>query len=165
MTLVAPSGCWPMTRVASPAAITRVACCVSADADWPSNRLLDRFEQFFEESEEIIPEATGHLAAGDVAGIGSLVDRSQRLAERLLGNQIPETIALARSARELGAVASSAFGAGFGGSVWALVLAATHRDFLDRWASAYRRAFPAAAVRAEFFSTRPGRGAIKCTYE
>jgi len=38
-----------------------------------------------------------------------------------LGNQIPQTIFLAKTARQLGAVAASAFGAGFGGSVWALV--------------------------------------------
>ena len=137
----------------------------STGADWPPDRLLDRFEQFFEESERIIPETVARLAADDVDGIGPLVDRSQRLAERLLGNQIPETIALARSARDLGAAASSAFGAGFGGSVWALVPAATHREFLDRWASAYRHAFPFAAVNAEFFVTRPGPAAIKCTYE
>ena len=56
-----------------------------------------------------------------MAAFGDLVDRSQQLAERRLGNQVPETIELARSARELGARAASAFGAGFGGSVWALV--------------------------------------------
>ena len=46
---------------------------------------------------------------------------SQAEAETLLGNQVPETIALARAARELGAFAVVRFGAGFGGSVWALV--------------------------------------------
>ena len=44
---------------------------------------------------------------------GSLVDRSMALATTALGNQVPETIYLARRARELGAVAASAFGAGF----------------------------------------------------
>ena len=133
----------------------------STDAGWPSDRLLDRFEQFFEESERIIPATMARLAAGDAAAIGPLVDRSQRLAERLLGNQIPETTALARSARELGAVAASAFGAGFGGSVWALVPTATHPEFLNRWAAAYRDAFPAAAARAQFFVTCPGPAAIR----
>ncbi len=50
-----------------------------------------------------------------------MAERSQEAAERWLGNQIPETIALARLARHVGATAASAFGAGFGGSVWALV--------------------------------------------
>ena len=52
---------------------------------------------------------------------GKLVDESQVAAEELLGNQVPETISLAKHARALGAYAASAFGAGFGGSVWALV--------------------------------------------
>ena len=35
--------------------------------------------------------------------------------------KVPETVFLAKSARAEGALAASAFGAGFGGSVWALV--------------------------------------------
>src|SRR2546430_15361358 len=119
------------------------------------------FRSFFEESERIIPETVARLAAYDVDGIGPLVDRSQHLAERLLGNQIPETIALARAARDLGALASSAFGAGFGGSVWALVPDRDHRTFLDRWDAAYRHDFPAAAARAQVFVTRPGPAAVR----
>ena len=119
------------------------------------------FDQFFEESERIIPGVTDRLSAGDIAGIGPLVDRSQHLADHLLGNQIPETIALARAARGLGALASSAFGAGFGGSVWALVPDRDHRTFLDRWDAAYRHDFPAAAARAQFFVTRPGPAAVR----
>jgi len=67
--------------------------------------------------------------------IGVLIDRSQDGAERLLGNQVPETIALARLARDLGAVAASAFGAGFGGSVgqWSTMIArkTSHLSGLD----------------------------------
>ena len=37
----------------------------------------------------------------------------RRAAEQLLGNQVPETVLLAASARRLGAAAASAFGAGF----------------------------------------------------
>ena len=84
------------------------------------------------------------------------MDRSQKMAERLLRNQVPETVALARLARERGAAASSAFGAGFGGAVWALVEAAKAEAFLEGWAAAYRAAFPARAPHAEFFLTRPG---------
>jgi galactokinase len=68
-------------------------------------------------------------------------------------------MALARSARALGARASSAFGAGFGGSVWALVAEAESDAFTKRWAETYRRDFPAAAPRAVFFTTRPGPAA------
>ena len=128
----------------------------AAALPYPPRALLDRLEQFLGESTEIIPEAGDCLARGDVEGIGLLVDRSQRMAERLLGNQVPETIALARSARGLGAAAASAFGAGFGGAVWALVEARGADDFIGRWADRYRSAFPARASHAEFFLTRPG---------
>ena len=115
--------------------------------------LLDRFEQFYVESEEIVPAVGDRLARGDVEGVGPLVDRSMERAVRLLKNQIPETIALAASARTLGAAAASAFGGGFGGAVWALVRAGTADRFVERWADDYRRAFPAHAARAEFFVT------------
>ena len=42
-------------------------------------------------------------------------------------------MALARAAREHGALAASSFGAGFGGSVWALVERAAAEDFATRW--------------------------------
>ena len=58
---------------------------------------------------------------------------SQREADELLGNQIPETILMAKLARDNGAFASSSFGAGFGGSVWALVPAGEAAAFGERW--------------------------------
>lgn len=123
--------------------------------------LLGRFGQFFEETMQIIPAVAGTLARGDLAAVGPLVDRSQKLAEHFLGNQIPETVALAREARSLGAVAASAFGAGFGGSVWALVRESEAQDFRARWSEGYARAFPEAASKAEFFPTRPGPALLR----
>jgi galactokinase len=117
---------------------------------------LARFEQFVEESEVIIPTAGDALGAGDLERFGRLVDRSQELAVRALRNQVPETIELARLARELGAVAASAFGAGFGGSVWALVEERESAAFLERWRDAYLESFPRHAGSATFFVTRPG---------
>jgi galactokinase len=111
-----------------------------------------RARHFVAESTEIIPAATDALAAGDLERFGDVVDRSQALAEELLGNQVPETVHLARFARELGAVAASAFGAGFGGSVWALVPAPDADDFLAAWRDRYLAAFPARAA-ASFFTT------------
>jgi len=119
----------------------------------PTPALLDRFEQFYVENAEIIPAVGDLLARGDVEGIGPLVDQSMERAVRLLKNQIPETIALAGTARTLGATAASAFGGGFGGAVWALVRAGEAGGFLSRWADEYRRAFPAHATAAEFFLT------------
>jgi galactokinase len=128
----------------------------SADREFTPALLLNRFDQFVEESDVLVPSVVDLFARGEVDRLGPLVDRSQDAAERLLGNQIAETVALARSARALGALAASAFGAGFGGSVWALVPEAGAAEFEARWASEYRRRFPAVAGSARFFSTRPG---------
>ena len=107
----------------------------------------------------MLPAAVEALTAGRLADFGVLVDRSQRAAEELLGNQVPETIALARLARELGAHAASAFGAGFGGSVWALVDATGADAFRENWLAAYAARHPVPAARAAAFVTRPGPGA------
>lgn len=120
------------------------------------NELVSRFDQFHAESEVIILAAGAALVDGNLPALGDAVDASQRGVEELLGNQVAETIALARSARELGAVASSAFGAGFGGSVWALVPANDTPDFLDQWQSHYFETFPGHRPTARFFVTRSG---------
>jgi galactokinase len=118
--------------------------------------LQARLDQFVAESEEIIPAVSALLASGAVREIGPLVDRSQRGAEDGLANQVPATRGLARDARRLGALAASSFGAGFGGSVWALVQAAEADRFVARWAEAYSHSFPALAPAAQFLVTRPG---------
>ena len=120
--------------------------------------LLRRVEQFDREA-MIVRDAGAALVGGDLERLGRLVDESQAGAEQLLGNQVPETIALARGARELGAVAASAFGAGFGGSVYALVRASEADDFLRRWAERYLAAFPARREHAMFFVTEAARPA------
>lgn len=104
--------------------------------------LRRRVRHFAAESEEIVPAAADALAGGDIEAFGRLVDRSQSLVEELLGNQVPETVHLARSARRLGAAAASAFGAGFGGSVWALVRGADADELRAAWQADYRAAFP-----------------------
>ena len=123
-------------------------------ADSPA--LAERAEQFLIESEEIIPAASRALLANDLAAFGTLVDRSMTNATSMLHNQVPETIFLARRARELGAVAASAFGAGFGGSVWAMVATAEARDMCDRLRADYAREFPAHRDSAELFVTAAG---------
>ncbi|HEV8613024.1 MAG TPA: galactokinase family protein [Gemmatimonadales bacterium] len=123
--------------------------------------LRARLEQFLSESEELVPAAASALARGDLASFGDLVDRSQAGAERGLGNQIPETIHLQQSARGLGAVAASAFGAGFGGSVWALLPADDVEAFRQTWARDYGAVFPHRARAARFFTALPGPAALR----
>ena len=101
-----------------------------------------------------MPSAFDALGAGDLAAFGAVVDRSQKRAEDGLRNQVPETIELARLARSLGAHASSAFGAGFGGSVWALVAEADSARFSADWERAYRSRFDQRAPI--FFSCAAG---------
>ncbi len=132
----------------------------SANPRFPSNELLGRFEQFLEESEYLVPAAAEAFEKKDVAELGNFAARSQTGAERFLGNQVPETIALVASARALGAIAASAFGAGFGGSVWSFVEREQAERFRVAWQNDYRRDFPDAAASSEFFVTSAGPGRI-----
>ena len=138
------------------------ALALSTNAEFSPETLVDRFCQFVLESERIIPAAGDALERGDLRAFGNLVDESQLAAEQGLHNQIPETIELARSARELGAHAASSFGAGFGGSVWAMVDRTEAEKFRERWLERYRSKFSALnAERSQFFITAPGPGLLK----
>lgn len=120
-----------------------------------NRELLDRVEQFRIENFEIIPAVCDLLARGNIDDIGDPIDLSQENAERFLGNQIGETVFLQRSAREMGAVAASAFGAGFGGSVYAIVKTSEAREFTDEWRRHYVSRYPQHSAGSEFFVTRP----------
>lgn len=133
----------------------------TTDAEYTSQSLVERFDQFDMEANEIIPAAGDALERGDLKAFGDLVERSQGGAERGLGNQIPETITLVRQAREFGAVAASAFGAGFGGSVWAFVDSPSVDTFRRKWSDAYAEVFPESARCSEFFSTVAGPAAVR----
>ncbi len=137
----------------------RLIAAVQRDHPDEADTLVARLGQFVEECETIIPSVTQALQLGTPAVIGDAVDRSMALATAVLANQVPETIHLAREARQLGAAAASAFGAGFGGSVWALVRDADLAGFLTAWRASYVNAFPGRKGRAEFFVTRPGAAA------
>ena len=70
--------------------------------------------------------------------------------------RLPPDGVLARSAREHGAVAASAFGAGFGGAVWAMVRTADADAFVEAWRAEYLARFPHRADHALWLVTRPG---------
>jgi galactokinase len=128
----------------------------STSSAFSPSELAGRFEQCWIESTEIIPAVAQALSEDHADRIGIEIDRSQRNAERFLGNQVPETIALARTARELGAIAASAFGAGFGGSVWAMVSANDAERFKEAWAERYWSTFPDLKKTSQFFVTGTG---------
>ena len=123
--------------------------------DDASAEVLERRAQFREETDVIVPGVGDAIRNRDWSKLGSLVDRSQSLAETVLRNQVVETIHLARSAREHGAIAASAFGAGFGGAVWAMVQREEADRFLAAWRAEYERAFPAKRARAKWALTYP----------
>jgi galactokinase len=117
--------------------------------------LINRVTQFHMESFEIIPQVSELMKNSEVENIGELIDLSHRNADELLGNQTIETNFLQQNAREIGAIASSAFGAGFGGSVYALVKKSTAELFLQEWKVNYIVKFP--QLKPEFFITRPSQ--------
>lgn len=131
------------------------------DAPYSARSLSERFDQFHAETIEIIPAAGDALARGDLHAFGVLARQSQLAAELALDNQIRETVALVNFADELGAVAASAFGAGFGGSVWALVESTSVDAFTRGWFNRYKAEFPKSARNSVFFSTLAGPAALR----
>jgi galactokinase len=124
-----------------------------ADKAW-ADRLRRRLSQLAAECRIYIPGMRLALEGRDFTSVGALAARSQQGADEGLGNQLDETRCLVAMARRHGAEAASAFGAGFGGSVWAMVPKAGAADFLSRWEAGYRTVYPQHAG-AVFFATRP----------
>lgn len=141
----------------TPDAMTRLVARVkAAPADgFTASDLLQRLEHFMNEDARV-PAAARAFAAADAAALGELSDASQRDADESLHNQVPETCALAALARTHGALAASSFGAGFGGSVWALAPRDTAASFAAAWQHAYTHDCPHAATNMEVFVARPG---------
>lgn len=125
---------------------------------WLSPDLRDRFEQFTRETQIHLPKAIDAIARGDLATFGEAAFASHREAAAALHHGVLETDFLVASAGRLGAAGASAFGAGFGGSVWAILPAKEAATFLTRWADEYAAAFP--QRRPSFLTTRPARAAF-----
>ena len=118
-----------------------------------------RIEQFLVESLVLVPDGARLIDAAD-PGMGEVLERSQELADRGLRNQVPQTRLMVSLAREAGAIGASSFGAGWGGSVYALVPADDAEDFATQWLQTYRDRAPE-AERAATIVTRPGPGACR----
>ena len=123
--------------------------------------LLRRLDHFVAEDGRV-PEAARACGAEDVAAIGRLSAASQHDAEALLENQVPETSGLVALARACGAYGATSFGAGFGGSAWALVPTADVDAFATEWLAAYTRMFPARRG-VEWFAARPSPALVAVT--
>jgi galactokinase len=123
-------------------------------AGYSASALATRLSHFAAEDGRV-PEAARAFALADARTLGILSRDSQREADEWLGNQTPETRALAGAAFDTGALAASSFGAGFGGSVWALVPSSDAKAFTDAWLADYVRRCPARSG-VEWFIARPG---------
>jgi galactokinase len=115
-----------------------------------------RLDHFAAENQRVL-DALAAFERGDEDAIGAIAAASQADAARLLGNQIDETTRLAALAREAGAFAATSFGAGFGGSVWALVDRGDAAIFARAWLDAYRRQQPD-MQNVRWFVAQPGPG-------
>ena len=141
----------------SPSAATELHRMLDSGPDAES--LRRRLEQFRCETTELIPAAVDAIRRHDAPALGAAIERSHHLAVTVLANQVEETQYLAEHACSLGAIGASAFGAGFGGSVYAIVPLDAAAEFSTAWAANYREQFPHAAARAEFSQSRPAGGA------
>jgi galactokinase len=99
------------------------------------------------------------FARNDHSALSTLVARSHSLTCTHLRNTVPETEWLPPAGIELGAIAASAFGAGFGGSCWAVAPAERAAEIADRWSQLYIERFPEREQGAKFFVMAPGPGA------
>jgi galactokinase len=129
---------------------------IEPDSTMTAERLSRRHRQFATECTTLIPGAADAVAACDAAAFGALAAESFRLADDVLKNQLPATRALVQGAHAAGALAASAFGAGFGGAVWALVTRAQAAEFSAAWSAAYASALDHLPPDAEFFATDAG---------
>ena len=151
-------GAAPLSKLIDYIGIDRMRELIfSGQFTFSREQIQGRIEHFQEENYEIIPAVCDLLAAGRLREAGEMIDRSQRNAELFLHNQTDETMYLQRSGRSLGAVAASAFGAGFGGSVYALVETSGAESFAAEWRENYLAKFPQHAAASEFFITRPSQ--------
>lgn len=120
---------------------------------WPVEHLLRRLSHFQQEDACVLAAARA-FDSGDAVALGELARQSQSNAEHLLRQQVPETSFLAAAARSCGALAACSFGAGFGGSVWAVVQRADASPFASEWLAQYRRSYD--APRSVAFVAPPG---------
>lgn len=150
-----PCGSLASALASGPGAVDRLHALIddSCISNWPHDALHRRLDHFHREDARV-PRAIEAIAKRDGDALRLLGEESQRDAEILLGNQIPETIALAAEARQHGAIAACSFGAGFGGSVWAIVPAEASASMSVEWLARYRVHYPQSAAIS--FTAAPG---------
>jgi galactokinase len=120
--------------------------------------LADRVRQFIMEDRKHIPGALAALQGRELRKFGKFVSESHRASKKYLWNIVPEIDYLQKAACRLGAAGASGFGAGFGGSIFAVTTADRVEDLLSRWRRSYHARYPARAGESAFFIAEPGPG-------
>jgi galactokinase len=124
----------------------------------PIPGLVDRVRQFVMEDTRIIPRALSALRSREREAFGKELSASHRASARFLWNIVPEVDHLQSSALALGAAGASGFGAGFGGSIMAVVQARESRAFISGWRARYHDRHPERGQEASFLSAAPAPG-------
>lgn len=121
-----------------------------------ASALLDRWSHFCLQNNALIPRAAGALRRGDGAAFGEAVNASHESCKSLLRNISPEIDLLVRCAR--GALGATGFGAGFGGSAYAVARRGDAEGFMSEWRDAYLEQC-APPQEPRFFRCEPSAGA------
>ncbi len=121
--------------------------------------LPGRFRHFYMEDQEFIPKATRALGSHENEELARVTNLSHEASKTFLWNITPEIEFLQKKALKLGALAASGFGAGFGGSAYALVHVEEVSKFMERIEECYKKRFPRYAGIAKFFQVHPSTGA------
>ena len=119
--------------------------------------LAERSYQFFKE-EEIIEKATDCLVNNKFNDFGEYIKESHKLSKKYLKNIVPEIDFLQKEAIKLGAIGASGFGAGFGGSCYAIIKKGSENDFIELWKNRYLKKYPQYNQIAEFDEYPPCGG-------
>lgn len=143
----APHASLASALVSDPSAPARLRDITRASRvdGWPADALESRLQHFIREDARV-PRALQAFRHGDAEMLRAIAAASQTDSAELLRNQVQETVVLARRALECGAFAARSFGAGFGGSVWALVQGDHAEWFAPSWHPAAFRAQPGPSV-------------------
>ncbi|MCK4804985.1 MAG: hypothetical protein KAT88_10515, partial [Spirochaetes bacterium] len=112
-------------------------------------RLAERAYQFFKET-CITAQAVKCLKEGQIKEFGTLINESHDLSKNYLKNIVPEIDFLQRSANNAGAAGATGFGAGFGGSCYAIVRESHFTDFIEKWKEEYLKKYPQFKDLAQF---------------
>lgn len=136
----------------------RDVLCHSTHHEFTADDLVRRLDHFQAEDARV-PQALRAFGDADARLLGDIALASQAGADHALGNQVLETRVLASTALAAGACASSSFGAGFGGCVWALVEGddAETARVAAAWSDRYRASCPHVSG-VDWFIARPAPG-------